>query len=45
VSVDYLLGLERTPQGVYEAVLSDIDERLPVSRRQAGALRRFLKAR
>lgn len=45
VSVGHLAGLERTPQGVYEAILSDIDERLPVSRRQAGALRRFLKAR
>ena len=45
VSVAHLQGLQRTPQGFYEAVLADIDEPLPVSRRQAGALRRFLKAR
>jgi two-component system response regulator AlgR len=45
VAVAYLQGLQRTPQGFYEAVLADIEEPLPVSRRQAGALRRFLKAR
>jgi two-component system response regulator AlgR len=39
VHVQQVAGVERTGDGQYEVLLRDLNERLPVSRRQAGELR------